>query len=127
MTAASSTENGQSDVRMTLAAIKALHGLARPEAESVARAIAAIGKAEGTPVASPNANGRQYMAMVPADEKAPVVMYREADDGGYLVTTLIDRDIYKAHEIAEHTPAFLQSSIFKAAAGAMAAARRSLS
>lgn len=122
MTAALSTEYGQSDVRMTPAAIKALRGLARPEAESVAHAIAAIGTAEGTPVASPNANGRQYMAMVPADEKAPVVVYRAADDGGYLVTSLVDRGTYKAYDIAEHAPDFRQSSAFRAATRAMAAA-----
>jgi hypothetical protein len=122
MTAALRAHNGQPDVRMTPAAIKALHDLARPEAESVARAIAAIGTAKGTPVASRNANGRQYMAMVPAAENAPIVMYRKADDGGYLVTALFDRDTYTAYEIAARAPAVLRSSIFKAAAGAMAAA-----
>ena len=37
------TDSGPSNVRMTPAAIDALHELARPQAESVARAIAAIG------------------------------------------------------------------------------------
>jgi hypothetical protein len=127
MTATFSTENGQPDVRMTPAAIKALYDLARPEAVSVARAIAAIGKAAGTPVASPNANGRQYMALVPADEKAPIVMYRKAGDGRYLVTTLFDRETYNAYKIAQHTPAFLQSSTFKAAAAMAAAAAGTVS
>jgi hypothetical protein len=127
VTATVPAENGQANVRMTPTAIDALHELARPQAESVARAIAAIGQAEGKPVAAPkdtqqdNGNGRQYLAMVPDDDQAPVVMYREADDGGYLVTALVDRDTYKTYEIAEQ-PGFLQSTTFKAAVGAVAAA-----
>jgi len=58
---------------MTPAAIDALHELARPQAEAVARAIASIGQTEGKPVAAPQGNGRQYYAMVP-DDDAPVVM-----------------------------------------------------
>ena len=114
------TESGPSNVRMTPAAIDALHELARPQAEAVARAIASIGQAEGKPVAAPQGNGRQYYAMVP-DDDAPVVMYRQADDKGYLVTALVDRDTYKTYEIAEQ-PGFLQSTTFKTAVGAVAAA-----
>jgi hypothetical protein len=114
-------ENGQANVRMTPAAIDALHELARPQAESVARAIAAIGQTEGKPVEAPQENGRQYYVMVPGDDQAPVVMYREADDGGYLVTALVDRDTYKTYEIAEQ-PGFLQSTSFKAAVATVAAA-----
>jgi len=115
-------ENGQSNVRMTQSAVEALHGLARPQAESVARAIATIGQAEGEPVEAPEGNGRKYLVMVPDDGEAPVVMYREADDNGYLVTALVDRATYKTYEIAEHRPGFFQSSTFKAAVGAVAAA-----
>jgi hypothetical protein len=122
MTAIVPTENGQSNVRMTPAAIDALHGLARPQAESVARAIAAIGQTEGKPVAAPEGNGRQYLAMVPDDDEAPVVMYRVADDGGYLVTALVDRATYRTYEIAERRPGFLQSNSFKTAAAAVVAA-----
>lgn len=122
MTATVPTENGESNVRMTPAAIDALHGLARPRAESAARAIAAIGHVPGKPVAVPEGNGRQYLAMVPDDDSAPVVMYRESDDGGYLVTALVDRDTYKTYEIAENGHSFLQSTTFKAAVGAVAAA-----
>ena len=129
VTATAPDENGQATVRMTPTAIDALRGLARPQAESVARAIAAIGQAEGKPVAIPqdalqengNGNGRQYLAMVPDDDRAPVVMYRETDDGGYLVTALVDGATYKTYEIAEQ-PGFLQSTTFKAAVGAVAAA-----
>jgi hypothetical protein len=125
-------ENGQANVRMTPTAIGALRGLARPQAESVARA---IGQAEGRPVAIPqdapqenggngngvgNGNSRQYLAMVPDDDHAPVVMYRQADDGGYLVTALVDRATYKTYAIAEQ-PGFLQSTTFKATVGAIAA------
>ena len=123
-------QNGQANVRMTPTAIDALRSLARPQAESVARAIAAIGQTEGKPVAIPpdaqqengngNGNGRQYLAMVTDDDHAPVVMYREADDGGYLVTALVDRATYKTYEIAEQ-PGFLQSTTFRAAVGAAAA------
>jgi hypothetical protein len=121
VTATVPTENGQSNVRMTPAAIDALRKLARPQAESVARAIATIGQVEGRPVAEPEGNGRQYFAMVPDDDGAPVVMYREADDGGYLVTALVDRATYKTYEIAER-PGFLQSTTFRSAVGAVAAA-----
>jgi len=121
VTATLPTENGQANVRMTPAAIDALHELARPQAESAARAIAAIGQTAGKPVEEPQTNGRQYYAMVPDDDKAPVVMYRQADDGGYLVTALVDRDTYQTYEIAEQ-PGFLQSNSFKAAVGAVAAA-----
>jgi hypothetical protein len=128
VTATAPDENGQGNVRMTPTAIDALRGLARPQAESVARAIAAIGQTEGKPVAIPadaqqengNGNGRQYLALVPDDDHAPVVMYRAADDGGYLVTALVDRATYKTYEIAEQ-PGFLQSTTFKAAVGAAAA------
>ena len=130
VTATAPGENGQANVRVTPTAIDALRELARPQAESVARAIAAIGQAEGRPVAIPqdaqqengngNGNGRQYLAMVPDDDHAPVVMYRDADDGGYLVTALVDRATYKTYEIAEQ-PGFLQSTTFKAAVGAVAA------
>lgn len=123
VTATVPTENGQSNVRMTPSAVEALHGLERPQAESVARAIAAIGQTEGKPVASPPDadNGRKYFAMVPDDEAAPVVMYRQAEGNGYLVTALVDRATYKTYEIAER-PGFLQSNSFKTAAAAVVAA-----
>jgi hypothetical protein len=121
MTATVPTDNGQSNVRMTPAAIDALRELARPQAESVAHAIAAIGQAPGKPVAAPEGNGRQYLAMVPDEDTAPVVMYRESDDGGYLVTALVDRATYRTYEIAENGHG-LQSMSFKAAVGAVAAA-----
>jgi len=121
VTATVPTDNGPSNVRMTPAAIDALHELARPQAEAVAHAIAAIGQTEGKPVAAPAGNGRSYLAMVPDDDDAPVVMYRQAEDNGYLVTALVDRATYKTYEIAEQ-PSFLQSATFKTAVGAVAAA-----
>ena len=123
VTATVPTENGQANVRMTPAAIDALHELARPQAESVARAIAAIGQVPGKPVEAPNGNGngRQYLAIVPDDGEAPVVMYRESEDNGYLVTALVDRDTYQTYEITEQ-PSFLRSVTFRTAVGAVAAA-----
>jgi hypothetical protein len=123
VTAAVPTDSGPSNVRMTPAAIGSLRELARPEAESVARAIAAIGHTPGNPVVAPNGNGngKNYLAIVPDDDKAPVVMYRHADDNGYLVTALVDRDTYQTYEIAEQ-PSFLQSRTFKTAVSAVAAA-----
>jgi hypothetical protein len=115
------TDSGPSNVRMTPAAIGALRELARPQAESVARAIAAIGQVPGRPVEAPNGNGRQYMATVPDDDKAPVVMYRNSEDNGYLVTALVDRDTYQTYEISEQ-PSFLRSNTFKTAVSAVAAA-----
>lgn len=123
VTATVPTDSGPSDVRMTSAAIDALHKLARPQAESVARAIAAIGQVPGKPVEAPSGseNGRQYLAVVPDDEQAPVVMYRASEDNGYLVTALVDRDTYQTYEIAEQ-PSFLRSTTFRTAVGAVAAA-----
>jgi hypothetical protein len=106
---------------MTSAAIDALHKLARPQAESVARAIATIGQVPGKPVEAPGGNGRQYLAVVPDDEQAPVVMYRASEDNGYLVTALVDRDTYQTYEIAEQ-PSILRSTTFRTAVGAVAAA-----
>jgi hypothetical protein len=110
-------------VRMTRIAVESLRKLERAEAESVAKAIAAIGQADGKPVVA-GENGTQYYAMVPDDARAPVVMYREAKDG-YLVTSLVDRDAYQTFETAEQPgflPGLLQSGTFKAAVGAVAAA-----
>jgi hypothetical protein len=121
VTATVPTDGGPSNVRMTPAAIGALRELARPQAESVARAIAAIGEVPGKLVEAPNGNGRQYLAMVPDDDKAPVVMYRNSEDNGYLVTTLVDRDTYQTYEISEQ-PSFLRSNTFKTAVSAVAAA-----
>ena len=123
VTAAVPTDSGPSNVRMTPVAIDALHELARPQAESVARAIAAIGQVPGKPVEAPNGNGngRQYLAIVPDDGEAPVVMYRESEDNGYLVTALVDRDTYRTYEITEQ-PSFLRSVTFRTAVGAVAAA-----
>lgn len=125
VTATVPTDSGPSNVRMTPAAIDALHKLARPQAESVARAIAAIGQVPGKPVEAPNGNGngngRQYLAIVPDEDMTPVVMYRESEDNGYLVTALVDRDTYQTYEITEQ-PGFLRSSTFRTAVGAVAAA-----
>lgn len=123
VTATVPTDSGPSNVRMTPAAIDALHKLARPQAESVAHAIASIGQVPGNPVEAPNGNGngRQYLAIVPDDEMAPVVMYRESEDNGYLVTALVDRDTYQTYEITEQ-PSFLRSTTFRTAVGAVAAA-----
>ncbi len=117
-----STASGHADVRVTPAAVAALDKLEPPQAESVARAIAAIGQVEGKPVEAPDEAGRKYLAMVPDDQTAPVVMYRVADDNGYLVTTLVDRATYKTYEKAERLPSFLSSATFRTAAGAVAAA-----
>jgi hypothetical protein len=116
------TASGQSNVRMTPDAVSTLRKLARPQAESVARAIAAIGQVEGQPVVAPDENDRKYLAMVPDDHEAPVVMYRAADDNGYLVTALVDRQTYKTYEKAERLPSFLQSPTFRTAVGAVTAA-----
>src|SRR5580700_1358465 len=123
VTATVPTDSGPSNVRMTPAAIDALHKLARPQAESVARAIASIGQVPGNPVEAPNGNGngRQYLAIVPDDGTAPVVMYRESENNGYLVTALVDRDTYQTYEITEQ-PGFLRSTTFRTAVGAVAAA-----
>jgi hypothetical protein len=120
-----SAASGPANVKMTPAAVEELAHLAPPQAESVARAIAAIGQVEGKPVEAAGEAGEagaKYLAMVPDDKGAPVVMYRAADDNGYLVTTLVDRATYKTYEKAERVPSFLASTTFRTAAGAVAAA-----
>jgi hypothetical protein len=94
-----STESGPSVVKMTPAAIDALHKLGQSQAGSVARAIAAIGKEEGKPLVT--REDREYLAMVPKDDEAPVVMYRESGSGGFLVTGLVDRDAYETYEVTD--------------------------
>ena len=106
-------------VRMTKSAVDALRALDHADGAAVAKAIAAIGVAEGRPAIA-GSNGAQYFAMVPDDARAPVVLYREAP-GGYLVTSLVDRAAYQTFETADQ-PGFLQSGPFKAAVGAVAAA-----
>jgi hypothetical protein len=84
--------------------------LPRGQAAAVARAIQRIGTEVGTrssvplkinvPGAPP---GSRYLAAIPDDEQAPVVIYREPADkvSNYLVAALADRDTYRKYERAE--------------------------
>jgi hypothetical protein len=70
-------------------------------AGSVARAIQRIGKEEGQPFESPDGGaGESYKVMVPDDDQAPVVVYRQ-DDDGYLVTGLTKRADYRTYTRAD--------------------------
>jgi hypothetical protein len=105
-TSVASAGSARVDVRLAKAVIEALRELPPRLAAVVARAIQRIGAEPGVSlrIQAPGNGGKPYMAMVPGDDAAPVVIYRELspDEGGdYLVTGLGDREAYVAYESAE--------------------------
>jgi len=100
--------------------VDALKALPPRLAESVARAIERIGKQVGEPFEPPDGPaGVRYMAMIPDDDTAPVVVYKETDNG-YLVTGLSKREAYNTYTRADQ-PAFFDTSTGKAILPAAAA------
>lgn len=100
-------------VRLTGRVVDALKALPPRQAESVARAIGRIGKEDGEPFEPPDVGvGERYMAMIPDDDAAPVVLYRETDSG-YLVTGLSKREAYNTYTRADE-PAFFDTPTGKA-------------
>jgi hypothetical protein len=82
---------------------------------SAARTIGRIGKEEGEPFKPPDGGaGERYMVMVPDDDEAPVVVYRQ-DESGYLVTGLMKRADYKTYLRPEPPAAFLDTPAGQAA------------
>ena len=96
-------------VRLTSRVVSALEDLPSEVAASVARAIERIGKEEGEPFKpADGSTGERYMVMVPDDDKAPVVLYRQ-EDSGYLVTGLAKRADYKTYIRPEPSTGFLDT------------------
>src|SRR5690348_6920548 len=73
---------------------------------AVVQAIRRIGHETGVilRITTPGPPGIPYLAMVPANADAPVVIYRELqpyEEGEYLVTAIVNRKIFDAYEYAE--------------------------
>jgi hypothetical protein len=99
-------EPEDTEVRVAGSVVEEMRRMSRPEAAAAARAIQAIGPDAGTPVRIPspgNPDGH-YLALVPDDPAAPIVIYRPVTvdaDSGYVVIALASRDTYAAYEQAE--------------------------
>jgi hypothetical protein len=104
------------DVEVAETVVRRMEELNPQQAEAVAHAIAAVSKDKGTPIRIDLPNGppsRPYKALLPDDPNAPVVIYRSADGGTWLVAALLDRDKYKAYRQAERAN-LLDDPAFKA-------------
>ncbi len=99
----------QTNVRLAKPVVETLRTLPADQAAAVARAVRRIGITEGVPL--PGNEGKHYMVMVPDDDHAPVVIYRQLppiEGGGYLVTALSDRATFNAYDGSEQS-AFLDT------------------
>src|SRR5208282_6064802 len=88
-------------VRMAPSAVEALRALPSDQTASVARAIRRIGIDPGVPLAgSGDSDQHEAMVMIPDDDNAPVVIYRQrppVEGGGYFVTGLTERSTYDTY------------------------------
>ena len=112
-------------VRLANPVVEELRALPPEKAAAVARAIQSIGTADGSPLGPPDDQGRQYLVMVPGDDRAPVVIYRQLLDdegGGYLVTGLSDRSTYDTYVRAEQSGVLDSPAAQAVLAGAAVAA-----
>jgi hypothetical protein len=102
-------------VRVTSRVVSELEELPADQAASAARAIERIGKEEGLPFEPPDGSaGERYMVMVPDHDEAPVVVYRQ-DENGYLVTGLTKRADFNTYVRPEPSGGFLDSPVGQAA------------
>lgn len=103
-----------SDVLVSQAVLDRLDELAETEpekADSAARAIQSVGRVPAAPIRIDlpgGPRGAKYVALVPADPDAPVIIYRalipEVDTGsGWLVTALLSPTEYQRYREAERT------------------------
>jgi hypothetical protein len=124
--AAASAQGAQPEVRVAEPVITEMRAMPREQAAAAARAIQRIGSDAGVAlrIPPPGIPDGHYLAIVPDDPEAPVVIYREltqAEGGGYLVTALADRDTYDAYEHAEQN-GHLDSPLWKTLAAVAVAA-----
>lgn len=94
------------DVEVAETVVRRMEDLDPHQAEAVARAIAAVSEDRGRPIRIDLPGGpanRVYKALAPSDPEAPVVIYRQAAGGTWLVAALLDRDKYRAYREAEQS------------------------
>jgi hypothetical protein len=113
MSAVAAASSRPVGVRLAKAAVDALRALPLDQQAAVARAIRSIGTAIGVPLKPTGDDGKQYLVMVPDHDQAPVIIYRQLDEGGYLVTGLSDRDTFDTYERADQ-PSLFDSPLWKA-------------
>lgn len=104
------------DVEVAETVVTRMEQLDPQQAAAVARAIASVGKDQGTPIRIDLPGGsrsRGYKALAPSDPEAPVVIYRRATGGTWLVAALLDRDKYRLYRQAERAN-LLDDPVFRA-------------
>lgn len=116
----------EDDIRVAQTVLKDLDGYEPAAAASVRQAIQTIGQVSGEPIRidiPDSPPDRQYFALLPADENAPVVIYRSLrpDEPGWLVTTLLSREAYRQHKQAEQRAEFFKAAVVTGAAVAIGA------
>ena len=92
------------DVEVAETVVTRMEQLDPRQADAVARAIGTVSADPGTPIRIDlpgGPPGRVYKALAPADPEAPVVIYRRAAGGTWLVAALLDRDKYSLYRQAE--------------------------
>ena len=113
-------------MRLSEVVVDALSHLSERSMSAVAQAIRRIGDENGVilRITTPSAPGIPYLAMVPANADAPVVIYRELqpyEEGEYLVTAIVNRKTFDEYEYAEQQGLFdsaeFDQSIIDAANG----------
>jgi hypothetical protein len=96
-------------VKLSKLVVETLRDLPEGQAKAVAGAIGRIAPDAGRPLKirpPTGADRRRYLAIVPQQPDAPVVIYRklrpaDGEGNGYLVTALINRREYEGYERAE--------------------------
>ncbi len=100
---------GDDNVLLSRSAADTLRALPEDELAAVAETLRRIGAARGRALKiPPSKSGGTFYALVPSDEKAPVVIYRALtpDEGeGVLVAAIIDRREYAGYLRAERSGA----------------------
>jgi hypothetical protein len=117
VTAAAGQYDDLATVEVAETVVTRMEQLPSHQAESVARAIAAVPADQGVPIridVPDSPSGRKYKALAPEDPDAPVVIYcREPILGNWLVVALLDRDKYQQYRHAESAN-LLDDPAFKA-------------
>jgi hypothetical protein len=99
-------DDSAGSIRVARTVLHELHDLFDddPDAASAVRqAIDSVGRIAGEPFRADIPGyppGREYFAIAPTDEAAPVVVFRR-DDDGWLVAALISREAYSRQKMAE--------------------------
>lgn len=121
-----SANGAHPQVRVAAPVVTQMRKMPRAQAAAAARAIEGIGPDIGTPlrIPTPGNPGGRYLALVPDDPQAPVVLYRPLSHGegcGYFVAALASRETYDAFRRAERE-GLLETALGKALLAAATAA-----